>query len=1318
MFIGMSAHEARPCSKKRAPGMKVQLSRLQFPLFVRWIQVLFLVRIGEASHPGPCGDNEGQFVVGCFNPSGLNGKASQVGHLMAYGDVWCVSETHLSTRALHSFRAGLHAAGSPFKYLASGYPVPTRSDKTLSGQWRGVATLSKYPTRSLNHGWHADLHETSRINVTATLIGDLWLTMGTFYGIPDSSAYPHSEEHNDILLTCLVDQVAHLSHGCRIVAGDFNLFPNQVAAQRKLEQAGFADLQSIAEARWGVPPQPTCKGCNRRDFVYVSVELQALLTGVFVDHEAWPDHSPLSGTFRGHTSDVPRFVWPMPGPCEWPSHFDPDVEFPSGLPSSQAYPEVWARLEQAAAAIDPAIPPTAKGRGRRCHPKKLVGVQHAPIRNSRLGEVTPDCLCPSLKHCRWFKQLRRLQSFHRSAAALTRKVPTSDNQIQHVMLWSTIRRAKGFHPSFDAWYAQSEHKVVGAPAVLSDHPPDADTALAIFQSFHLAVRALEKQLRSVRHEYAKVRRAENPNLVFKDIRAPQAGSVDLLLKPLTCKVESFEADTRQIVCDGAIPLDPAQPVYCRGNRVNVIHLEHDSIWTDAVDIQVRAVRTAAWPRGLHGVASTTISGAHLLSLRTGAMKGINADGAGVSGIIHLSCIESATTDPEFWIIQQTLRSVRDCGTPGHVRSMMVEVAQGWSDAPKNSVTHTLVARLHALGWSVTDTGVLQDAFGTFDLFEVSFQELLFRAEQAWYQVVAQTVCHRQGMQQFAMVDVEDTRRWVNMLSHQDAGTFRTLLNGAFFTGDFAAHWTENEGLCHFCPCEDGRYHRFWQCDAFAPLREDLDKEVWDCLPTLPEVLTAYGWSLLPANLHWWWGYLCEVPQFDIRNAVLLPRGANLRIFTDGSCFHQQDPQIRYAAWAVVAFVGSPTVIAKGPLPGLIQTSFRAELYAVVMSVEIANVSDASIHLVCDNEAVVKGFRRLCRGGLVRPNMPNSDLWGRLARALNPARHSIEHIRSHQDPGSDPRADAWLNGFADRTAVRANLDRPDDVQLRHAQHVDDVYKCRGRNRQIQKTLLRISQEVFKCSTHAEAAVDDGTGESVPKCMEQVEADPWCWHGSPPPGLTISYGLPYIALVQDWLDVVQNERVMGADGCVFGWISCYHLFLDFQLTTGNCGPIYQNGSWIMFDPHAAVRPINFKVRCRWWTKVLTAILNGFGTELVRRFGRPVSDVICLHAGCFMVSWPERRLGIIESWFGQHLRSPATRAGTSAGDLCVFNIKTKVFRTALPVCNNGVTSMAQHADMLFVAGGDGRIKALRGFDIQWDATLPGTSRVRTEWRTRHSS
>lgn len=58
-----------------------------------------------------------------------------------------------------------------------------------------------------------------------------------------------------------------------------------------------------------------------------------------------------------------------------------------------------------------------------------------------------------------------------------------------------------------------------------------------------------------------------------------------------------------------------------------------------------------------------------------------------------------------------------------------------------------------------------------------------------------------------------------------------------------------------------------------------------------------------------------------------------------------------------------------------------------------------------------------------------------------------------------------------------------------------------------------------------------------------------------------------------------------------------------------------------------------------------------------------------------------------------------GTSAGDLCVFGLNAKVFRTAIPVCNNGVTSIAQSGGIVYVAGGDGRVKALRGNDTQWD-------------------
>merc|ERR1719486_1110817 len=58
-----------------------------------------------------------------------------------------------------------------------------------------------------------------------------------------------------------------------------------------------------------------------------------------------------------------------------------------------------------------------------------------------------------------------------------------------------------------------------------------------------------------------------------------------------------------------------------------------------------------------------------------------------------------------------------------------------------------------------------------------------------------------------------------------------------------------------------------------------------------------------------------------------------------------------------------------------------------------------------------------------------------------------------------------------------------------------------------------------------------------------------------------------------------------------------------------------------------------------------------------------------------------------------------GTAAGDMCVFSLQARVFRTSLPICNNGVTSIARSGDILYVAGGDGRIKAVRGQDTVWD-------------------
>ena len=108
------------------------------------ILVLFFLlncRIGEACNPGPH-ESDCRFTLGCFNPTGLPGKAEIIQSNLSHGDLWAVTETHLSSRALHKFQADLRFANSPFRCVG-GHPAPPRTGSTTSGSWTGVAIMPK-----------------------------------------------------------------------------------------------------------------------------------------------------------------------------------------------------------------------------------------------------------------------------------------------------------------------------------------------------------------------------------------------------------------------------------------------------------------------------------------------------------------------------------------------------------------------------------------------------------------------------------------------------------------------------------------------------------------------------------------------------------------------------------------------------------------------------------------------------------------------------------------------------------------------------------------------------------------------------------------------------------------------------------------------------------------------------------------------------------------------------------------------------------------------------------------------------------------------
>ena len=61
----------------------------------------------------------------------------------------------------------------------------------------------------------------------------------------------------------------------------------------------------------------------------------------------------------------------------------------------------------------------------------------------------------------------------------------------------------------------------------------------------------------------------------------------------------------------------------------------------------------------------------------------------------------------------------------------------------------------------------------------------------------------------------------------------------------------------------------------------------------------------------------------------------------------------------------------------------------------------------------------------------------------------------------------------------------------------------------------------------------------------------------------------------------------------------------------------------------------------------------------------------------------------------------AGTTGGEICVFSISQKLYRASMPLTSNGTLCGCVLGDMLFVGGGDGKVKKVNLAGGQWTLT-----------------
>ena len=288
---------------------------------------------------------------------GLRHKAPYISTHMAHGDLWAFSETHLTAKDVAAFEAGLRFAGAPFSRLIGGFPVPDKR-QSAGSSWKGVGILSRFPTRRLPHDWSAEIALSSRIVATTTLVDDIWVSGCAVYAEPDSHLYPKRLQHTEALLQAAISRIGVLGVGPRFIVGDWNVDKYEVPAFEVLEHLGFKEIQDIVLERWAYPVQPTCKMATRRDYCYVSPELQDLLVDVTIHHDVWPDHALLQGHFRRLSNAVPREFWPAPQPFPWPSTWDIDANLWHSMDASPTdkYQAAWKHIESRAAAALPFQP--------------------------------------------------------------------------------------------------------------------------------------------------------------------------------------------------------------------------------------------------------------------------------------------------------------------------------------------------------------------------------------------------------------------------------------------------------------------------------------------------------------------------------------------------------------------------------------------------------------------------------------------------------------------------------------------------------------------------------------------------------------------------------------------------------------------------------------------------------------------------------------------------------------------------------------------------------------------------------------------------
>ena len=522
----------------------------------------------------------------------------------------------------------------------------------------------------------------------------------------------------------------------------------------------------------------------------------------------------------------------------------------------------------------------------------------------------------------------------------------------------------------------------------------------------------------------------------------------------------------------------------------------------------------------------------------------------------------------------------------------------------------------------------------------------------------QKVSHRVSFRGFEHVDLFHTRRAYLSLEPYDQGILRKFLHGASFTNAQAKHWSDDgNDRCILCGEPDSVSHRLWECSGTESLRAQLSDETLAAVQSSPAVLIEHGWTLRSPLEVSWFQYLDSLPMPCVRQDQLTC-GPILDLFTDGSCLFPTSPSLRLASFSVVSsrpfqldfdHTWFQPVVAM-PLPGVIQTVFRAELMAVISALDFALQSGACVRVWTDCLNVVKAFQKYVLDGRpVKPNGKNADLlsWfcdsaGRLGRH----RMAILKVPAHERLDNYVNdLERWLisgNSAADRAAACANQSRSAAVWNLWNSYADQVHHQQCLANAVRGHMVAVSK--LWNSSRPNQCQSSAPQPARPLRPARVLPD-LVWTGPDPldllhPTFSRSFGPQLASDVQAWLLQVRDPNQP------LQWISYFQLYISFQTRKGPWYVGKPNGKWHVESGPAALlmNHVKLSVRIKHFRLMLQQFLRDCDIVFTSGTVRPVSQWLKCFRGAIGFNFDSTEYDFVEGWLSSKLTVPVTGTGQS--------------------------------------------------------------------------